>query len=503
MFQAFIEVLGVHGLLVDNCQVFPASTTTHTTIPLTNNSELEISRKRFRFEYPPKALRPVLALTPPPHVPQSARKRVLRLSMIQSAQVFTPRPDPDPHVNLRVLQTPIRLTSSPLKHVHRTPGQTQAAGPQEEEFGTPFRLVEGNCPQVVEEEQDLVILEEVDAPEPVPQATPHGMKTGAAQSEFGQPMQNSMHVPQTGGPHPAPAFPLPASHQLQQFQTPRRRPGRSSLHRAVLIRSAQRAAMRIEMEKEQEQEEREVEEHVILNEDQMEVCEEDQDAVIEEIDEEDGYGENEVPDLEPAVPVFGLRQGIEALKSGMQALRSRSRSPEKNEHTERDASEVGIMLAILDCYLTSFLSNKAHTTSNEDAAHCTFHDDGEPLDQDEELQEPEEEEDLGDVTFRHGARHESEIGVRAASVPRQFTPQRPERHLLFMTPQVSKASGNLSLADRVRGRKSTGGVGQASLSRSWRVPEVKVPDADQSTLGSPGQRRVSDSERQVGFIPHL
>jgi len=274
--------------------------------------------------------------------------------MIQSAQVFTPRPDPDPHVNLRTLQTPIRLTSSPLKHVRRTPGQTQAAGPQEEEFGTPFRLVEGNCPQVVEEEQDLVILEEVDAPEPLPQATPHGMKSGAAQSQ--SVLQNPMHVPQTGGPHPAPAFPLPPSHQLQQFQTPRRRPGRSSLHRAVLIRSAQRAVMRVEMEKEQEQEEREVEEHVIPNEDQMEVCEEDQDAATEEIDEEDhedGYGENEVPDPEPA-PVSGWHQGLEAFKSGLQALRSRSRSPEKNEHTERGAGEVGVMLTILNCHLTSF-----------------------------------------------------------------------------------------------------------------------------------------------------
>jgi hypothetical protein len=140
------------------------------------------------------------------------------------------------------------------------------------------------------------------------------------------------------------------------------------------------------------------------------------------------------------------------------------------------------------------------TTSNEDAAHYTFHDNAELLDQDEELQEPEEEEGLGDVTFRHEARHDNEIGVRAASVPRQFTPQRPERPFSFMTPQVSKANGDLSLADRVRGRKSTGGVGQASLGRSWHVPEVKVQDADQSILGSPGQRRVSDSERQVDFI---
>jgi len=344
-FQAFIEVIGVHGLLVDECQVFPASTTTHPTVPLTNNSELEISKKRFRFEYPPKALRPVLAFTPPPHVSQSARKRVLRLSMIQSAQVFTPRPDPDPHVNLRILQTPIRLNSSPSKHVHHTPGQAQA-GQQQEEYGTPFRLVEGNCPQVVEEEQDLVILEEVDAPEHISQATPHGMKAGVAQSGFINPVQSPMHAPQMAGPNPAPAFPLAPSHQLQQFQTPRRRPGRPSLHRAVLIRSAQRAVMRMEMEKEQEQEEREVEEHVMPAEEQMEVYEEDQgdrDAVIEECDEEtheNGDGENLMPDREPTAPVFGWQRGLDAFKSGLQAIRSRSRSPEKNELTERDASEV-------------------------------------------------------------------------------------------------------------------------------------------------------------------
>src|SRR6267154_3554878 len=47
-FQAFIQVLGVHGIFVDKCQVFPASATSHTTVPLTNNSEIEISKKRFR-----------------------------------------------------------------------------------------------------------------------------------------------------------------------------------------------------------------------------------------------------------------------------------------------------------------------------------------------------------------------------------------------------------------------------------------------------------------------
>ena len=273
-FQAFIQVFGGHGIVVDKCQVFP-SATSHTTVPLTNNSEVEINKKRFRFEYPPKALRPILAFTPPPNALKSVQRRALRLSMIQSAQVFTPRPDPDPRVNLRVLQTPIRLNSSPLKPAHHTPRPAHA-GQQEEECGTPIRLVEGNRPQVVEEEQDLVILEEVDVPEHIPQANSSGAQSGAEPSGFHNPMQSPTHAPPVGGPYPAPVFPLTPSHQLQQFQTPRRRLGRPSLHRAVLIRSAQRAVMRIEMEKEQEEEEREVEDHVIPAQEQMEVDEEGQ-----------------------------------------------------------------------------------------------------------------------------------------------------------------------------------------------------------------------------------
>jgi hypothetical protein len=314
----------------------------HTTVPLTNNSEVEINKKRFRFEYPPKALRSVLAFTPPPNASKSAQKRVLRLSMIQSAQVFTPRPDPDPRVNLRVLQTPIRLNSSPLKRAHRTPRQTRV-DQQEGEYGTPIRLVEGNRPQVVEEEQDLVILEEVDVPEHIPQANPLSIQGGMEPSGSINSMQSPIHAPPIGGPYPAPGFPLSPSHQPQQFQTPRRRLGRPSLHRAVLIRSAQRAVMRIEMEKEQEDEEREVEEHVIPieeQEEQMEIDEEDQhdqdaNVDIEEFDEEtheDDDGEDTGLDPEPA----GWRQGLEAFKSGLQAFRS----PQKNQHLEGVVVEV-------------------------------------------------------------------------------------------------------------------------------------------------------------------
>jgi hypothetical protein len=278
--------------------------------------------------------------------------------MIQSAQVFTPRPDPDPHVNLRVLQTPIRLNPSPLKQVHRTPGQAQV-GQQEGEYGTPIRLVEGNRPRVVEEEQDLVILEEVDLPEPVPQANTLGIESGGGPgpSAFVNPMQGPAHAPQMSGPFPAAAFPIPPSHQFQQFQTPRRRPGRPSLHRAVLIRSAQRAVMRVEMEKEQEQEEREVEEHVLPTEEQMEIDEDDQgdqNTVTEEFDEEfdeDDDINDPGPDPGPTTPVFGWQNGFEAFKSGFQALRPRSRSPEKNEHVERDVVEVRPQLIACRCRL--------------------------------------------------------------------------------------------------------------------------------------------------------
>ena len=267
--------------------------------------------------------------------------------MIQSAQVFTPRPDPDPRVNLRVLQTPIRLNSSPLKHAHNTPRQAQA-DQQEVECGTPIRLVEGNRPQVVEEEKDLVILEEVDAPPHIPQSNALGLQSGAEPSGFINPMRTPVHAPQMTGQYPAPALPLPPSHQVQQFQTPRRMLGRPSLHRAVLIRSAQRAAMRIEMEKEQEDEEREVEGHVMPMEEQMEIYEEDQrdqddNVIIEEFDEEaheDPDGEDPGLDPRPTTPVFGWREGLEAFKSGLQVLRSHSRSPEKDQRAEGDVVEV-------------------------------------------------------------------------------------------------------------------------------------------------------------------
>lgn len=81
-------------------------------------------------------------------------------------------------------------------------------------------LVDGNHPRVVEEDKDLVILEDVEVP----------------------PAQPVIHV--------------------QPPKTPQRRRSQS-LHRAVLIRSAQRAVLEHERQRRQEEEEREEEMEVL------------------------------------------------------------------------------------------------------------------------------------------------------------------------------------------------------------------------------------------------
>ena len=144
------------------------------------------------------------------------RRKTLRMSMIASAMVFTPRPSPDPRENLRTLQSPLKSNyTSPFKPNH------------EEEPEEDIVLVETNHPNVVQDDDDnLVILESVQAPIPLQ-----------------SPRRFVQFTPQPN-----------------QYQTPRRDP-RNSLHRAVLIRSAQRTAMKIEMQLE-EQEEMEVEDVV-------------------------------------------------------------------------------------------------------------------------------------------------------------------------------------------------------------------------------------------------
>ena len=103
-----MQVFGSSGVVVDGCQVLPtkASTGTPTTVPLVNGSILEVHNKRFQFNYPPKELR-IQLFTPKPN-----RRGSLRMSLIHSAQVFSPRPSPDPRENLRILQSPLKPYST-------------------------------------------------------------------------------------------------------------------------------------------------------------------------------------------------------------------------------------------------------------------------------------------------------------------------------------------------------------------------------------------------------
>ncbi|KAG6895598.1 hypothetical protein C0992_000445 [Termitomyces sp. T32_za158] len=181
-------------------------------------------------------------------------RRTPRLSLITSTYVFSPRPSPDPRENLRVLKSPLKNTFKALKR-GTTPLRTLFANASSRyEYTSPVKpdraplpadedeeednivLVDGNHPRVVEDEQDLVILEDIDRP---------------IDPSLGAQHQMFLHAPQ------------PRDAQQEPPKTPVRRRSQS-LHRAVLIRSAQRAVMKAERD-EREREEEEMEEMEVLD----------------------------------------------------------------------------------------------------------------------------------------------------------------------------------------------------------------------------------------------
>lgn len=234
-----------------------------TIVPLVNGSYFEVHKKRFQFNYPPKEIRQQL------FTPEGKRRKSVRMSMILSANVFSPRPSANPRENLRVLQSPLK----PFAHQPEV-----------------VKLVDGNHPRVVEEEQDLIILEDVQ-PSP-PQESPTRSQT------------------------------MPSLPQQQVFKTPRRRSA-PSLHRAVLIRSAQRTAYLQEMVAHQRRQGNEFEE-IMLEEDEDEQEEvEVEEAVSGELlisDESDEEERNSILD--------GLDEPI----------------VEEQEEDEQDITEVCILL---------------------------------------------------------------------------------------------------------------------------------------------------------------
>ncbi|PPQ85553.1 hypothetical protein CVT25_006723 [Psilocybe cyanescens] len=351
--KAFLVVQGKAGAFIDGYWVYPntssSSSSTNaseelqqTITPLANNSEFEIHSKRFRFTYPPKDVRRVLLATP-----VAQRNRTLRLSMIQSAQVFTPRPSKDPRENLKILQSPIktsifgvgsaadasardRSTSphkpravSPLKfgvgpddessdedmdegehHQNSTDCDDTAEGEEEEHIV----LAHTNHPRVVEEDRDLVILEDVPLHLVLPSPSVYAAGTPSKPSA-GQRGGDAGGGP-PGTPTPMLAQPQPQS-QLVQPQPPRTPPRRKSLggtalHRAVLIRSAQRAVWRAEKEREEEEEEMEVLDAVVAlggkrsvqgEDDDLEMGEDEDESESEE-DDNDEEREQEQEDVE-------------------------------------------------------------------------------------------------------------------------------------------------------------------------------------------------------------
>ncbi|RDX45794.1 hypothetical protein OH76DRAFT_1387354 [Lentinus brumalis] len=362
--KAFLVVLGTNGVLLDDSPLFPATATAPgpTTVPLQNNSVIEIHKKRFRFTYPPKHLRPAMINTPTQNTPVAAR-RPLRLSMIASAQVFTPRPSHDPGENLRILQTPIR---SPFAR-------------ENEEIV----LVHSNTPRVVEEDKDLVILDEVE---------------------------------------PEPVLPLPLPVMPQYPVTPVRRRPRASLHRAVLIRSAQRVALQRDIQLEEEELDAEEVEETIG-------------AIAEEADED-------VQEIPPPAgrPVSGWRKSLDLVRGSLGwAFTGLSVEPKEEEEEpvlgDEDADEY----------------NEEEGEEGE----------GEEMEQDENQQyEQDEHHDY------EGAEEEEEEGSH------ETEEQRPLGR--FMSPQIPRSTRQPRLSLGV-GVIPDDGPRRVRVVAPWKVNEIEVP----------------------------
>lgn len=238
------------------------------------------------------------------------QRRALRLSMIHSAQVFSPRPSADPRENLRVLQSPLKVPATPLRNIFGgagaspaspTKARSRSVSPlkfghasadmganegekleEEQPEDQEVILVHTNHPRVVEEDKDLVILEDVPLP----------LVIGSSSSS-----------PITGA-FAAPLQPQPQQAQLAPPVTPKRKSlGGTALHRAVLIRSAQRAVWKAERERMEEEEEREEEMEVldsVVDERASDEEDEDEDVEMRSVSDDDSDdGENEDKQQKP------------------------------------------------------------------------------------------------------------------------------------------------------------------------------------------------------------
>ncbi|PVG03976.1 hypothetical protein CPB86DRAFT_779087 [Serendipita vermifera] len=167
--KAFLVVLGENGVVIDGSTFTPSpEDASPTTVPLTNGSEWLISKRRFIFQYPPKEQRAKLLDTP-----QRKSRKSLRMSMVNSAQVWTPSvPPKSEEESLRLLKAPI--VPFPDHELNRS-GQKAS--------DMKIRLVEGDPIHVAHNQEEIVVMENVDAPpEPVVPPSPQVAQRGAPQT---------------------------------------------------------------------------------------------------------------------------------------------------------------------------------------------------------------------------------------------------------------------------------------------------------------------------------
>ena len=412
------------------------------------------------------------------------------MSMIQSAQVFSPRPNATATENLRVLQSPIKPFKTPAKESaadYRNDTDHESDDEQE------VVLVEGDSPIVVQEEKDLVILENVEVDD-----TDEHLKTPTQQAHGYARTQASplRHFP-------APPTLLQTPQRYMQSQTPRQRGYSSALHRAVLIRSAQRAIMKAEVEKEEAEEEREVEESIAVG---GPVSHEGSDCSSISSEE----GSEEVDDDKADITEQNEDDAMSNWRHRFEGIRISSiehDTPAEHEE-EIDITEVCLR----------FLGHSILADCNVLQVDIT----GEPItERDEQIAQALES--IQDRTSNHALnvaqQHEHHSTAQTPTFPRRF--------INFSTPQVNRVSNRSQGVGRYSlGGTSfdNGGVRRVIVEQAWRVRDITLPENTPSikeeredeqphtnSLSSPGrefERRrptLSDEERKVNpsYIIHI
>jgi hypothetical protein len=251
---------------VDGTEVIPTKSEHPPAVPLEDGSIIEIRKKRFEYNYPPKDYRFQAVIDSPAGV-----KRSLRMSMIEAAQIFTPTaPRVMPPPLLAPRNIGVELVSRALED-------------------------EGQNSVVIESEKDLIVVEE--------------------EEEYEEPLHAAPLISRSSSSpvHRSPPQVITPQRAQRIITTPRRR-SEPSLHKAVLIRSAQRAFQESQEKEREAIDEQEVE--LTISPTHFSEDEEDEVAngLIEIPDLPDDIEEGDET-LTPSKPTKGsLRRSFEAVK---------------------------------------------------------------------------------------------------------------------------------------------------------------------------------------------